>query len=200
MDQKSAWEALHKKQDGYPNPGIEFLAFMSEYFWEKKDLKFLDLGAGTGASTLWLSERNISVVAVEMAETACGLIKRRLSKNSCAEIVNSNILDINFEKNSFDAILALGVLECVGLDNSIELIQRAKDWLKPNGHILAKIIAQELPEEINHKDDKIEINIYTPYEIGKIFDGYDGAMTLTTKYLSNWKPVHNYIRYATLIK
>lgn len=201
MDQKIAWNNLHKKQTWSPAPCLEFLAFMAEYYWDKKDLHFLDLGAGTGSSTIWLANKGFKVTAVELSKIACNKLLENLStrEKEFVNIINSDVMDVTFPSNSFDCVISISLLECLGLEDSVSLIKNVNTWLKPKGQIFAKIIAEELPEEIAHKEENIRIDIFIPADIEKIFSDFTGPLTITTRYLPNWKPVHNYLKYATKI-
>jgi len=71
MDQRVAWEETHKGIIWGPNPSNDFLAFMAGSYWGQTGLNFVDLGAGTGASTSFLATKGFKVTAVEFSKSAC---------------------------------------------------------------------------------------------------------------------------------
>ena len=108
-----------------------------------KNKKTLELGCGCGAITRYLGEISNQVVAVE------GSVNRgKVAAERCRDLPNVNIVidliqDLEFEEQ-FDVVTLIGVLEYsqiyVDSDDPIgHVIQRAKQYLKPNGILIVAI-------------------------------------------------------------
>ena len=103
----------------------------------------LELGCGCGAITRYLGEISNHVVAVE------GSVNRgKVAAERCRDLPNVNIVidliqDLEFEAQ-FDVVTLIGVLEYsqiyVDSDDPIgHVIQKAKQYLKPNGILIVAI-------------------------------------------------------------
>lgn len=108
-----------------------------------KDKNVLELGCGCGAISRYLGEVASSLVAVE------GSINRgKVAAERCRDLPNVNVIidliqDLEFEAQ-FDVVTLIGVLEYsqiyVDSDDPIgHVIQKAKQYLKPNGILIVAI-------------------------------------------------------------
>jgi len=94
----------------------------------------LDFGCGSGITTLELARRGNTVIAVDLSKKQ---LTRAVSKIDKAMKL-SNVIFIKerglapFEKNSFDAIVAVGVLS--HLDNPKNTLKKLFGFLKPGGY------------------------------------------------------------------
>src|SRR5260370_27742443 len=70
----------------------------------------------------------------------------------------------------------------------------ARDWLKPNGRLFARMLAQDLPEQVRPRG--IEWKLYSPQEMSQLFIGYDAYHRPETSYLEGLA-VNNWIISAT---
>ncbi len=197
MNQQVVWEDIHSKFAWSSVTTLEFLAFMAEYYWGKSGLKFLDLGAGGGSNTLWLANRGFKVTAVEFSKSACDRIWKALPENDkpLVTIINSDVMEVDF-KTKFDCILMVGFFEHLSLQQSCILGQKLKDWLKSDGRMLAKILAQPVPKELDHWG--MNIGHYSYAEVVKIFKYFNGLLSLNTQYgKSELLPVTNWVYCAS---
>lgn len=103
-------------------------------YTKRNNLNILDVGCGTGALMLELS-RFGNISGIDMAQTAIDFCKSRGINN----VRLGNALDIPYEDNSFDVVLALDVIEHIKED---ELAMRElKRVLKPNGILITFVPA-----------------------------------------------------------
>jgi len=77
----------------------------------KPDMKILDIGAGTGAYSLYLAEKGYDVTAVELVKKHVDIIKSKVTDKMKIKVHEGNALDLSMVKNeSFDIILCFGPL------------------------------------------------------------------------------------------
>ena len=117
---------------------VEFITSMKyihEVLGEDKTLKILDIGAGTGAYSVYLSNEGYDVTAVELVEHNIKIFK---SKNSNVKIHQGNALDLSqFNDNSFDVVLLFGPMyHLLKKDEKIKALSEAKRVCTKGGTIL----------------------------------------------------------------
>jgi len=110
----------------------------------------LDVGCGSGVPTLALAERfNGNITAVDNDTKSINRLQEKVKKLNLSDrisIVNSSFLDIEFEENLFDIIVAEGFLNVIGFEKGFLKIIKL---LKTNGYFIIH------DEFINH-NKKIE--------------------------------------------
>jgi 2-polyprenyl-3-methyl-5-hydroxy-6-metoxy-1,4-benzoquinol methylase len=77
-----------------------------------KNLKILNVGVATGASTEMLGAFG-AVTSIEYEQECIEYIRERVS----IEVIQGSILDLKFEDNSFDLVCAFDVIEHVQYDD-----------------------------------------------------------------------------------
>jgi SAM-dependent methyltransferase len=94
----------------------------------------LELGCGSGrAATRRLAERH-RLTGVDISPEQ---IARARSNVPGATFVEADILDLDFDVASFDAVVSLYVFGHVPRDDQPVLLERVVSWLRPGGLVLA---------------------------------------------------------------
>jgi 2-polyprenyl-3-methyl-5-hydroxy-6-metoxy-1,4-benzoquinol methylase len=183
---EQAWENTHKKEVWAPVPQINFLAFMARYYWGRTELEFLDLGCGTGANSGFLIKNGFKVTAVDFSESACTALSNQFSSDRL-KVINADITILELDVESFDCVIAAGVLECLELDEARCLFRKVEKWLKPGGRLYALVLS-ELPRlyrpELKLRSYSLEELHYINCMNGIIspvamYGFYDGELKLT---------------------
>ncbi|MBF6607489.1 MAG: class I SAM-dependent methyltransferase [Flavobacterium sp.] len=106
-------------------PEIEQVALMNTYG------KVLDVGCGAGSHALYLQNRNIEVVAIDISPLAIKTCALRGVKNAM-------VADIMQMEGQFDTILLMmnGTGICGELENLTAFLAKLKSLLAPGGQIL----------------------------------------------------------------
>ena len=104
--------------------------------------KILDIGAGTGAYSCYLSNLGYDVTAVELVSHNIEVFKK---KNSNVKIHQGNALRLDmFEDNSFDLTLLFGPMyHLLSTEDKIKALKEAKRVTKNNGVILVSYYMNE---------------------------------------------------------
>ena len=196
MDQSLAWETIYKGPSSPLSPNDAFLAFLATHYWRQDNLKFLDLGCGGSSNALFLASKGYEVTAVDYSMTACQKLYYNLlgQYKELIHVMNADATKLKFEPESFDCILAINIFDYLDLDEACTIARMARDWLKPNGRLFARMLAQDPPEGIRHRG--IEWKIYSPQDMGQLFVGYDAQHRPETQYLEGLA-VNNWIITAT---
>lgn len=123
-----------KTKHGY----VEFitsLKYIYDVLNNDTSKKILDIGAGTGAYSVHLSNKGYNVTAVELVQHNIDIFKK---KNSNVKILQGNALDLNmFADDVFDVVLLFGPMyHLLKKEEKIKALQEAKRVCKQNGTIL----------------------------------------------------------------
>lgn len=121
--------------------------YWKEYFNQFVDpakIKVLDLGCGGGRNTEMLYEMGYDLSACDLHKSMVEATKRRITalnqNNRMPEIIQANIIELPFDDNTFDVILANGVFHNVSsLDELLKAIGEASRLLKENGTLCINI-------------------------------------------------------------
>jgi len=137
----------------------------------------LDIGAGAGRTSLFLQNRGIDVVALDISPGAIEVCQRRgIKKVFQGDIFNYN----NF--HSFDCVLLLGNNLAIGgnYDGTKNLLHSCKELIKPSGYILLHFLSPTPTEDIDHL-------VY--HELNKSREKRVGEITTRIRYrtlVSSW--------------
>lgn len=102
----------------------------------------LDLGCGTGADSIALSQLGLKVTAVDQSEKMIEKAKKNaVSNNANINFVKSNIVEYSNNKQKFDLIVSLGnTLANITKQELHILFNKLSDYLKSDGKIIIQLI------------------------------------------------------------
>ena len=89
---------------------LEFITTTNyiEKYLKKKD-KILEVGAGTGAYSLYYAKQGYDVTAIELVEKNIEKLKQRITEDMHIQVHQGNAVDLSiFEDETFDMTLVLG--------------------------------------------------------------------------------------------
>jgi SAM-dependent methyltransferase len=125
-------------EDETLSPGYFFRTFDQMPLQEQEALKrckgkILDIGAGAGAHSIWLKEKGLEVVSIDISPLSCEVMRKRGLTN----VLCGNIYSLTNQK--FDTILLLmnGAGVAQTLPGLSVLLNHLKQLLNPGGKILA---------------------------------------------------------------
>ena len=148
------------------------LGFVREVYGERRDLRILDIGCGTGAMSRKLAPWG-SVVSADFSPLALSYSRRRNLNLLCA----SDAMRLPFRDESFDLVVAMDILEHVSDDSAaLSEIYRV---LKPGGRIIATVPAYQSLWS-GHDVALMHFRRYVAREVGERF----AAAHLRTQKLS----------------
>lgn len=111
-----------------------------------KGSKILDIGAGAGAYSLYLSRKGYDVSALELSEDNIRAFKNKLTANDHIALVQGNALDLSqYEDHSFDIVLLMGPLYHLHSKNDkLRCIYEARRVCKETGVIFFGFISNDI--------------------------------------------------------
>ncbi len=104
--------------------------FINSLLPRNSNLNILDLGCGTGGTTLFLGNWG-KVTGVENEKAAIPFLKKRGIK-----FIKKSVNNINFPQNKFDLICILDVLYHQNIKDDQKVLKKSYSWLKKDGLLL----------------------------------------------------------------
>ena len=102
----------------------------------------LELGVGAGVrSTRMLAERG-RLTGVDVSSEQLARARRRLPS---ATLLHADVMELQLEAASFDAVVAAYVLNHVPPQELGPLLRRVAGWLRPGGYLLATFATEDNP-------------------------------------------------------
>ena len=128
---------------------VEFLTTMEklhEVIRERKGLRILDVGAGTGAYALALAGEGHQVTAVELVRYNLGILKQKAARSGLTvTAVQGNALDLKkLPDASYDIVLLFGPLyHLFTAEDKVRALREAARKLAPSGKLFAGYIMRD---------------------------------------------------------
>ena len=124
---------------------IEFLTsihYLEKYLKIFSNPKIVDIGAGTGAYSLYLYDKGYDVTAVELVKHNLRIIQ---SKNNNIKTILGNATNLKkLKDNSFDITILFGPMyHLLTIEEKIQALKEAKRITKVNGYIFISYCMNE---------------------------------------------------------
>lgn len=137
---KELWLFDYKQAEAYEkfSKSEDINNLIQKYFKEEYDFSnkiILEIGAGSGKFTGFLSDRSKKVYAVEKIESLLLINKEKHKNKNNVEFILSDIKDVKLEKNSIDYVFAGWSLTSMR-DIYDQVFANLYQILKPNGKII----------------------------------------------------------------
>jgi 2-polyprenyl-3-methyl-5-hydroxy-6-metoxy-1,4-benzoquinol methylase len=179
--------------------------------------RILDLGCGDGLIDIWLSRMGFDVTAVDRNKSVLD-IARSFDDTKHVKFLVSDLREISFPSESFDAILLIETLGLMSKVDDSSLLSKSHNWLKPKGQIIldspetvedSNSWSKEFPEGIvrgessfDHKSKLQNIQFFFRPNGGEEFglhDPYDTSKTAGSgviRYIFPKSELENILRTA----
>ncbi len=124
---------------------VEFttsMKYIHKYIGNRKGLKIIDIGAGTGGYSIPLSEEGHDVTAVELAKPNLGKLK---AKKSNVKAFHGTATDLKkFKSDTYDITILFGPLyHLISHEDKLTALLEAKRVTKPGGYIFVAYCMNE---------------------------------------------------------
>jgi SAM-dependent methyltransferase len=129
-------------------PLEDFIRFMAVHYFavpDRKRVKVLDAGCGTGAHVWFLAREGFDVSAIDGSETAVLKARRRLETEGLqANLRTGDLITLRefYPAGSFDVVTTTGCLQCNRVRAIESIVDQVRDVLKPGGRVFATMVAR----------------------------------------------------------
>ena len=179
------WDVYYKQNNVETMPWYEKnldLDMVEEIeFLEKGE--FLDLGTGLGTQAIELAKKGFKVTGSDVSPSA--IEKAKLSASNVNFVID-DILNSEFESESFDYILDRGCFHVLSVDERETYLSQIKRILKKNGMIFLKCMSKN---EKNIPEDKGPHKFYKEEIINYFENDFDIKKSKDTVYYGTLKPL-----------
>lgn len=175
------WEDIFKNNEWGKYPSLSVIKCISRNFYkyqDRKSIKILEIGSGTGANLWFCAREGFSIYALEGSQTAIETMESRFKEEGLIQYIQKNYpgdylhtLD-NIEDNTIDAILDIESLYCNNFEKSQKIIEKCFNKLKSGGVMLSQTFADGT---YGIKGEEIDYHAVIPIEgpmAGKGFTRY----------------------------
>lgn len=166
------WEQIHQERDWGMYPSENLISFIARNFYKstnRKEIKILEFGFGTGAQIWFLSREGFEVYGIEGSETAVNKANSRMAQEGLkANLMTGDALNIDelYKGIDFDCIIDMQCLTCIPKEYSRKIIEASLKLLKPGGVFYSQTLAKGtfLGEEL----EEVEPNTYAGSTSGNL--------------------------------
>lgn len=112
----------------------------------KSDLqKGLDIACGAGRHTILMSQLGIESIGIDSSNAAIEFATKRSKELGLNNVtfINDIVQNLDFLKDTFDIVIAWGIMHYLKKEDRQQLLQKIKEVLKPNGILLCTLRSTE---------------------------------------------------------
>lgn len=168
MSWDSVWEKVFQEQEWGKYPPEELIRFIAWNFYgvkDRKSVRLLDVGCGTGACTWYLAREGFSVDGIDGSKTAIYRATKRFAEEGLkAEFVVGDLIKLPYPDEFFDAVIDVAAIECNTIENVKAIFAQINRVLRPGGEFFSMAI--KTGSYGYGEGDEIERNTFTNVKIG----------------------------------
>ena len=136
------WNDIFQNNEWGKYPAVSVIKFIAKNFYKepnRKNIKILELGSGTGANLWFCAREGFSVYGIDGSKVAIERMLNRFENENLNEmIIGTNVGDYyekldELENDYFDAILDVESLYCNSFERSRKIVEKSFSKLKLGG-------------------------------------------------------------------
>lgn len=137
------WNKADDDSHHWEIPDDEFLSTFLR--WRNSGFgKVLDLGCGTGRHSIFLAQNGFEVDAFDLSLNGLRDLKDKIQgQNLAITIKTGDMLNLPYERNVFDCVLAFHTIHHTDLAGLKKTIMQIYDVLKPGGEVFLTLASKE---------------------------------------------------------
>ncbi len=147
MNWDSTWEQIFSTREWGKYPPEEVIRFIARNFYafpDRKQIKLLEIGCGTGANIWYMSREGFDVYGIDGSTTAIAKAENRLhSEGLKAHLRVGDLISLSnfYPPAYFDAVLDVACLQHNSIQGIKTIVEQVKTVLKPGGRIFSIAVA-----------------------------------------------------------
>ncbi|WP_026882557.1 class I SAM-dependent methyltransferase [Clostridium akagii] len=164
------WEEIHKENEWGKYPSEEVIRFVARNFYklDRKNIKILDFGCGTGAVTWYVAKEGFDAYGFDGSKTAIEKAGIRMQEEGVkAELYVADAGEIPFKNHYFDAVIDSAVIYANKIKDIKLMLNEINGVLKVGGKIFSTGLFNFKTTGYN-TGDKIEEGTYRELKEGTL--------------------------------
>lgn len=141
------WEKVFQSQEWGKYPPEELVRFIARSFYkvpDRKKIKVLDLGCGTGAATWFIAREGFTAYGIDGSETAIKIAKQRFQKEKLeGKFKIGDFIKLDYPNEFFDCVVDITALQHNKIENLKQVFSEISRVLKPNGKIFSMMVSKK---------------------------------------------------------
>ena len=132
----SVWEEVFSSREWGKYPSESIVRFVASKFFhrERKNVRLLEVGCGTGANIWFMCKEGFDVFGIDGSKSAIEKSYKMLGDAKLnATLFVGDIVSLPFEDNSFDGIVDSECLYCNNTTNTQKILSEIQRVLKQYG-------------------------------------------------------------------
>jgi SAM-dependent methyltransferase len=152
MSWDPVWEKVFNNQAWGKYPEPELIRFIARNFYQiadRRKVKILEVGCGTGSNLWFMAREGFSVTGVDGASAAINLAKQRLD-DECpgwdqngASLETGDIVELPFSNAMFDAVIDNEAIYANSYCDSQKIYTGLARVLKPGGKLFSRMFSDD---------------------------------------------------------
>ncbi len=186
------WDKAYREKGEIQTRVSEIVKDFVKLLEERHAKRVLDLCFGTGRHTIFLAEKGFEVFGIDLSKKGKEITEKKAKEKNLKNVhlKIANMQNLPFEKNFFNAVIAVNAIEHNNFDGLKKTISGIERVLKPKGILIATLISTKDPRFGMGKE--IETNTFTNIN--------DPAEIDVLHHFSNEKEVKELFNKFNLIK
>lgn len=162
----NSWGEIYKHKEGAKYPSEDMIRFMARNFYhleDRKGVKVLELGCGSGNNIWYLAREGFDAYGIDGSEIAVSRAKERLSREKLSATISvGDIASLDYPTNYFDAVIDGAAIQCNTSQNIKRIVSEVYRALKEGGRFFGLMISANSTK----KGEEIEKNTLANFEVG----------------------------------
>ena len=140
------WEKIYQSKEWGKYPPEELVRFIARNYYKaenRKAVKVLDVGCGTGAGTWFVAREGFDAYGVDGSETAIAIAKRRFEEERLeGHFSVGDIVELDFPDENFDAVIDIASIQHNSSENIQNILNEVHRVLKPGGKFFGMMLGE----------------------------------------------------------
>jgi ubiquinone/menaquinone biosynthesis C-methylase UbiE len=141
------WEEVFTSQEWGKYPGESLIQFVARNFYklDRKKIKLLEVGCGTGANIWYMSRENFDVYGIDGSKSAIEIATKRIAdERLTATLKVGDIVNLPYQENHFDAVIDNECLYANDTANSNLILSEIYRVLKPGAMFYSRTFSNDM--------------------------------------------------------
>ena len=166
----SNWDKVFQENEWGKYPSENLIRFIARNYYkvsDRKDVKILEVGSGTGANLWYLAKEGFDVTGIDGSKTGVERTMKRLKdEDLTADVLVGDIIKLPFKDNYFDCVVDLECIYANNYSDSKRIISEIHRILKPAGKFFSKTFMTGTSGDGKGKKFEGEENTYIEFDEG----------------------------------